>query len=110
MHIDHDPAHTGAPTRMRPRTRPGLVLGTALLTVVISAAVCVVAVLTPAPSAVLPLIVVICVVCPILATWEAPAALTTLRAERAHRAGTRAMARLRSTLDELPEVEHPLGH
>jgi hypothetical protein len=110
MHIDSGPSHAATPLPRRQQTRPGFVLATALLTVVISVAVCSVAVLTPAPAAVLPLVVVICVVCPILATWEAPVALARFRAERAHRAGARAVSRLRRTLDQLPEVEHPLGH
>ncbi len=39
------------------------------------------------------------------AGWEVPSAVAALRSERAGRA----LARLRRTLDELPETEHPLG-
>lgn len=78
----------------------------ALLTVLVSIGVCVAAVLAPAPAAAVPLVVAICVGCPLLAAWEAPPALAKLRA---HRAGGSALAQLRRSLDELPEIEHPLG-
>ena|SRR5437763_14555378 len=85
---------------------PALVLLTAGLAVVAGIAVCVAAVLTPAPAAALPPVVVICVGCPIFGVWDVPAAVARLRAERA---GGRALARLRHGLAQLPETDHPLG-
>jgi hypothetical protein len=93
---------------VRPPTmsaRPGLVLLVAAVTALISAATCTGAILAPAPAAAIPLVVAICIGCPIFAGWEVPNALAALRSERAGRA----LARLRRTLDALPETEHPLG-
>jgi hypothetical protein len=86
--------------------RPRLVLAVAALSALISAAICVVAVLVPAPAAAVPLVVAVCVGCPIFAGWEAPFAVAALRAERA---GGKALAMLRRSLEQLPEIEHPLG-
>ena len=85
--------------------RPHLALLLAVATTLASAALCVAAILAPAPSAVVPLVALICVGCPMFASWEVPVALATLRARR----GNKALARLRESLDRLPEVEHPLG-
>jgi|SRR5947209_3504981 len=92
--------------RSTTRSQPRLVLLAALVSALISAAVCAAAILAPAPAAVVPLIVLLCVGCPIFAGWEAPVALAAVRAERA---GRRALAALRRSLDQLPETEHPLG-
>ena len=54
----------------------------------------------------IPLVVAICIGCPLFAGWEVPNALAALRANRAGKA----LARLRRSLDELPETEHPLGY
>ena len=85
--------------------QPRLVLLAALLTALISAGVCVGAILAPAPAVAIPLVVAICVGCPMFAGWEVPNALAALRARRARKA----LARLRRSLDRLPETEHPLG-
>jgi hypothetical protein len=85
--------------------QPRLVLLAALLTALISAAVCVGAILAPAPAVAIPLVVAICVGCPMFAGWEVPSALAALRVNRARKA----LARLRRSLDRLPETEHPLG-
>ena len=85
--------------------RPRLVVLAALLTTLISAAVCVGAILAPAPPPAIPLVVAICIGCPMFAAWEVPNALVALRANRAGNA----LASLRATLAELPETEHPLG-
>jgi len=92
--------------RPYPRCQPRLVLIAALVTVLISAGVCVAAVLAPAPAAAVPLVVVISIGCPLFAAWEVPAALACLRAERT---GGKALSSLRRTLERLPETEHPLG-
>jgi hypothetical protein len=83
-----------------------LILLTTLFTVLVSVGVCVASVLAPAPAGALPLVVVICVGCPLFAAWEAPAALAAVRA---HRERGDALSRMRETLDRLPETEHPLG-
>ena len=68
------------------------------------------AALVPAPPAVLPLIVVVCIGCPMVAACELPSALAGLRTARPKRAvDTRALAALRRQLDSLPETQHPLG-
>lgn len=93
-------------TRRPTRARAGLVLLAALLTALSSAAVCAVAILAPAPAAAVPLVAIICVGCPMFAGWEVPLAVASLQTNRA---GGKAMARLRQNLEQLPEVEHPLG-
>lgn len=93
----------------RSSRRYQLVLIAALVTALSSAAVCVAAVLAPAPAAALPLVVAICVGCPIFAGWEVPIAVASLRAERADRSRGKALSALRRTLEQLPETEHPLG-
>ncbi|MGH2885530.1 MAG: hypothetical protein ACRDPA_22975 [Solirubrobacteraceae bacterium] len=85
--------------------QPRLVVLAALLTAMISAGVCVAAILAPAPAVAIPLVVAICVGCPMFAGWEVPNALAALRANRAGKA----LAKLRRSLDRLPETEHPLG-
>lgn len=89
-------------TRMQPR----LVLIVALMTALASMAVCAAAILAPAPAAVVPVVVAVCVGAPLFAAWEAPVALAWMQADRSHR---KALATLRRALDQLPEVEHPLG-
>jgi hypothetical protein len=86
-------------------SQPRLVLFAALVTVLISAGVCVAAILAPAPADAIPLVVAICIGCPMFAGWEVPNALAALRANRAGKA----LAKLRRSLDRLPETEHPLG-
>jgi hypothetical protein len=86
-------------------SQPRLVLIAALLTALISGATYVGAILAPAPAVAIPLVVAICVGCPLFAGWEVPTALAALRANRAGQA----LARLRRSLDELPEIQHPLG-
>jgi len=82
--------------------RPHFVLFLAVASTLASAALCAAAILAPAPSAVVPLVALICVGCPMFASWEVPVALAALR-------GNKALATLRKSLDQLPEVEHPLG-
>jgi hypothetical protein len=82
------------------------VLAAALFTALLSAGLCAAAILVPAPAAVVPLVVVICIGCPMLAGWDVPLAVASLRADRS---GGRALAALRRALAQLPETEHPLG-
>lgn len=87
------------------RRNPRLILLVAVLTVLASLAMCAAAILVPAPAAAVPLVAMMCVGCPMFASWEVPVAIASLRAQRGHRA----LAMLRKSLDQLPEVEHPLG-
>lgn len=72
------------------------------------------AALVPAPPAALPLLVALCIGCPLLAAWDLPVAVTVLRLRRAGPVtptldeGT--LDELRERLDQLPETEHPLGY
>ena len=93
--------------RFTSRLQPRLVLAVALVTALISMAMCAAAILSHAPAAVVPLVVAVSVGAPLFAAWEAPGALAWIRAERS---GRKALAHLRSALERLPEVEHPLGH
>ena len=86
--------------------RVALTLITAAATTLICAGLCAGAIIAPAPTAVVPLVVVISVGCPIFAVWEVPAAVASLRAERER---GNALAALRRSLERLPETEHPLG-
>jgi hypothetical protein len=87
-------------------SRPALTLLVALVTALISAGICTGAILAPAPAVAIPLVVAICIGCPLFAGWEVPSALAALRANRAGQA----LSRLRRSLDQLPETEHPLGY
>jgi hypothetical protein len=75
----------------------------AVLTAVACAALLCAAALAPAPPAALPFLVVLCVICPMAATWSVPASIALLRTD------ARAVAQLRRSLEELPETTHPLG-
>jgi O-antigen/teichoic acid export membrane protein len=88
------------------RYRPLLILLLAALAVMMSLAVCAAAILVPAPPAAVPLVALMCVGCPVFASWDVPLALASLRGQR----GNHALAMLRKSLDQLPEVEHPLGY
>lgn len=92
--------------RRSTQSRPALVLLGALLTALISAALCSGAILDHPPAPAVPLIVIVCIGSPLFAGWEVPRALATIRAERA---GVRALARFSRSLAQLPETEHPLG-
>lgn len=86
--------------------RAAFTLISAVVTVLMCAGVCAAAVFAPAPSAVVPLVVVISVGCPLFAFWEVPDAIASLRADRER---GKALATLRRSLAQLPETEHPLG-
>jgi hypothetical protein len=76
-----------------------------VLAAVASAALFTAAALVPAPAVVLPLVVVVCIGFPMLAAWE----LSATRKHSHPPLDSRALARLRRHLDELPETRHPLG-
>ena len=80
----------------------------ALVSALCSAGLVAAAIVLHPPTAIVPLLVIVCVGSPVFGTWELPLAIAVLRARRAsHR---REIAMLRRALDQLPEVEHPLGH
>ena len=78
------------------------------LAVVVSAGLCSAAALAPAPPAVIPLVVVVCIGAPALAAWEMSRTIGALR-PRPSRLDSTALRTLRRHLDELPETQHPLG-
>ena len=67
-----------------------------------SAALLSAAILVPAPPAVLPFVGLVCLGCPLFAGLQLPAAVNALRT-----AGW--TARFHRHLEQLPEIEHPLG-
>lgn len=92
--------------RFATRGQALLILIVAMMTALVCMGICAAAILVPAPPAVVPLVVASCVGAPLFAGWEAPFALASVRADRSRR---KALTRLRSSLDRLPEVEHPHG-
>lgn len=90
----------------RAASPPALALLAALLTVLTCGALCAVAIVGRAPDAVVPLIVAICIGCPVLASWQVPGAVAALRSRRR---SARALAQMRRVLAELPDTDHPLG-
>jgi hypothetical protein len=61
------------------------------------------AALVPAPPVMIPLVIIVCISCPMAAAWHLPASFDTLR-RRKH---AKALAELRRELDCLPETQHP---
>jgi hypothetical protein len=96
----HENPHQPAPSE------PRLVIGGLLLAALLCTGLCLAAILAPAPTAVAPLVAAVCVGGPMFAGWQVPGAVASLRAERKR---GRAVGALRRSLEELPEVEHPLG-
>jgi hypothetical protein len=90
------------------RRQASLVCLTAALTALLCAGVLAAAVLVPAPPAVVPVLVLFCICCPMLAALELPRAVAALR-RRGAAAEVLALDQLRRGLDRLPETEHPLG-
>jgi hypothetical protein len=72
----------------------------AALSALVCAALLLAAVLVPAPTAVLPFVVVTCLCCPMAAAYELARAIAPLRDPAVE---------LRRDLDRLPETPHPLG-
>jgi hypothetical protein len=72
------------------------------------------AALASAPPVAIVLIAVVCILCPMAATWPLPDALAVLRAVQGVNASqasaeARAVAGFRRHLRDLPETDHPLG-
>ena len=99
-----DPASSGP--QWQTRSQPVLVLFAALMTVVTSAVLLTAAILAPAPEAVIPFVVIISIGCPVLASWQIPPVVATLRSKRL---ATRALTQMHRGLAQLPETQHPLG-
>ena len=83
------------------RRRAGLACLAVVLMAVACAGLIAAAVLVPAPRAVLPLVMFVCVAGPIAMTFELTRALAVLREPAAE---------LKRDLDRLPETPHPLGY
>jgi len=83
--------------------RARLVCLSAVAMALACAGLIVVAVLVPPPAAIVPLLALVCIGCPMAVAYELPGAVLALRAHR------RACAALRRGLAELPETPHPLG-
>jgi hypothetical protein len=91
------------------RRRPLLLCACVTLTAVMCGALLCAAALVPAPPAVLPFLVVVCIGCPMAAACELPPAIAALRRTGARALDSRSLEALRRELDALPEAEHPLG-
>ena len=81
------------------------------ITAVMCAGLLCAAALVPAPPAVLPLLVVVCIGSPMAAACELPGAIDGLRrgSGGVRPLDARALEALRRQLDGLPETHHPLG-
>jgi hypothetical protein len=91
------------PTVSLSPSRARLVCLSAAAMALACAGLIVTAVLVPPPAAIVPVLALVCIGCPMAAAYELPAAIMALRSH--HRAG----AALRRVLAELPETPHPLG-
>jgi hypothetical protein len=85
----------------------------AAVAVIIGGALLCAAILVPAPPAVLPLLGLVCVGLPMLATWELARTHAALGGilrvlRRGRPSDERALNDLRRALERLPETEHPL--
>jgi hypothetical protein len=72
----------------------------AAVSTLVCAALLLAAILVPAPTAVLPLVIAACLGCPMAATYELARAVAAVRDPQLE---------LRRELDRLPETPHPLG-
>jgi hypothetical protein len=79
------------------------------VTALVCAALLTAAALVPAPPAALPMLVLVCIGCPMAAACELPAALARLRTPAGLATDSRALDVMRRQLDALPETQHPLG-
>jgi hypothetical protein len=79
------------------------------LAVIVSAGLFSAAALAPAPPAVIPLVVVVCIGAPALAAWELSKTIGARRRPSPSPLDSTALTTLRRHLDELPETQHPLG-
>jgi hydrogenase/urease accessory protein HupE len=80
----------------------------AVVAVAISGCILAAAVLSTPPPAILPLLTLVCVGCPMALGWSLPTSVAVLRSVEPRLDG-RAVRTLRRHLDRLPETQHPLG-
>jgi hypothetical protein len=78
------------------------------LAVLIPGALFIAAALVPAPPAVLPLVLVVCIGGPMVAAWELRGMVGSPH-RRLEASDSNAVVQLRRQLDALPEAQHPLG-
>jgi len=85
------------------------------VTAAVCAALLAAAALVPAPAAVLPVVALVCIGCPMFAAWDLCRRIAAVRAADAGFAepepglDAQAIAELRRALARLPETRHPLG-
>lgn len=101
------------PVRLFPTRRRALVMcAMTAFTALMCGGVLAAAALVPAPPAVLPLVIVVCLGCPMLAAVELSLAIPVLRgrgSKLSRASESHALRELRRHLDRLPETRHPLG-
>jgi hypothetical protein len=88
------------------------VCATLALTVIACAGLLFAAALVPAPPAVLPFIVLVCIGFPVAASWDLRPSLAILRTSGGltrRRRNARLLAEMRAYLEQLPETPHPHG-
>jgi hypothetical protein len=86
------------------------VCATLALTVLACAGLLFAAALVPAPPAVLPFVVLVCIGFPIAASWDLRPSLAILRRSGGltrRRSNARLLAEMRAYLAQLPETPHP---
>jgi hypothetical protein len=96
-------AYARVPTRRQAYVSCVLVV----LATVASAVLMTAVTLAPAPPAVIPLAVIVCIGCPLGMAWSLPPSIAVIRAPR--RTEHHEVAALRRHLELLPEIDHPLG-
>jgi len=97
-------------SRLRRFRRDVLVAGVlTAVTAAICASLLAVAVLVPAPAAVLPLVAIVALGCPMFAVWELARRIGPADAGAEPRLDAEALHELRRALARLPETRHPLG-
>jgi hypothetical protein len=99
---------------LSPRIAPAphrslLLCVSAALTALLCGALLTAAALVPAPAPVVPLLVAICIGCPMAAAWDLSDAVADVRARRWAARAARAHRGLRREIAALPECDHPLG-
>jgi len=97
-------------SRLRRFRRDVLIAGAlTAVTAAICASLLAVAVLVPAPAAVLPLVAIVALGCPMFAVWELARRIGPADAGAEPRLDAEALHELRRALARLPETRHPLG-
>jgi hypothetical protein len=95
--------------RFSPSRRSLLLCVSAAITALLCGALLTAAALVPAPATVVPMIVAVCIGCPMAAVWNLSDAVADVRDRGRAARNARAARRLRRQLAALPERDHPLG-